>query len=148
MGDFLSLYGDADAFREVDLEYYYCEELGKIQRETKEMSDCFMSLITAPPSPSLFLVNIKNIITDGRNVPIKIFVDPRLKTCPKDGVGTGANLYMEAVAVMPGKYKKLGIGLPCDVHEKWGYKIYDIKIDDKWLDDYPFTIKYPAPWAK
>jgi len=143
-------YGDHESERRMYIAYELCEQL-KLEPDTEPCAEAINRILEGygwkkgdKNYPSLYLLQIKNIVTDNKDMPIKIFVDPRIGPCyKKEDIESSAQL-VDAVAVIGNnKFKKLSLAFPCDMETQKYWKIDLRMIDGKYVEDYPLTIKPP-----
>lgn len=146
LNDFNYLYfGDHESERGNDIEEKYCGGLG-LQVDTKPCVEAMKKLINSygKDRPDLYLLNIKYIITDSKDIPIDIYVDAKIKQCyKKDDLESSAQAINAIARIGNNKYKKLLLALPCDIETSKYWKIDVRSVDGKWIEDYPLAIKAP-----
>jgi len=145
MCDFNYLYrADESDDAEIHARKQYC---GNIRTIPIESFDCGKYL---PNDPSIYLLNIKNLLTDSKDIPIKIYVSPKIKSCFNNSQPGVAMNRLPAIAILgPGKFKRIDIVIPCDTYDAYNYTmVSDVKIDGKSARDYPFTITKPLSEIK
>ncbi len=143
MTDFYSLYsGEAGSEEEMVVEEMYCKQVLKIKPDTQNCIDGLNRLRNnIEPKPSLFLNNIKNIVTDGRKEAIQIYISPDIKYCSPDKRGL---IYADGLAVIgKSKYKSLKFAFPCTNKDAKYWVISVAEIGGVKFTQFPLTITKP-----
>jgi len=140
MADFELLYGGTEAVaRQEFAENNYCQSALKVDPASRECSKAMKSLGWKSGS-SLYLLVIKNIITEGKASAIEIYIDPSTKAC----ASTNGTNSVKAQALANNKLHDLTLVLPCDFAEaKNQSAIVDFIIDGKSLTDQLKVMKAP-----
>lgn len=144
IADFSTLYFPDDATeRESNADADYCEDVLKLEFDT---DPCSAAIKRDFKGASLFLLNIKKIITDSKNIPFKFYVDPSLKPCPASDLERHEDLEINGIVIIGNnKYKYITFILPCDyLSSKNDWRIDVISVDNKLMRYYPLTLKKPA----
>lgn len=148
ISDYDSLYhGEVMLEAEGETDWNYCRKLG-LQPDTKPCEDALVNLWNSfgNGSPSLHLLQIKNIITDSSKASVKLFVDPHIKSCSPDKLALFEYNEINTIAVVGGKkFRTVTFHLPCNSLTTKNSKGYIYKISGNKIDDYPLTIKPPPP---
>jgi len=127
---------DESATAEINAWEKYCEIVLKAKSDSKECNAAWSE------KRSLYLLNIKNLLTDGKDIPIKIYVSPKIESCMISGL-------LGIAVTGPGTFKYIQLIIPCDISEAYNYNmISEIKINGKLAGEYPFTITKPLPPIK
>jgi len=115
----------------------YCNQVLKLDYETPE---CSQSLTL---KRSIYLLNLKNLLSDGKSTPIKIYVRSKTTSC----TSIGEDRYIYTIAVTDdNKFKYLKMIVDCDSYETFNWSmIKEYEIDGKLAGSYPFTITQPLP---
>jgi len=122
--------------RKIELEESFCSDFLKVNINKGEC-DFF---IENKNSPSLYLLWIKNVLTNKQNLSIKIFVDSHIEGCNIDETERASYKKVKAIALIGNRdFKKVEFYITCNKVEANSTGIlYNIKINDKFLYQYPF----------
>jgi len=142
MVDFESLYGATSAaLRQESAEKNYCKSALKVDPGSRECSKAMKSL-GWESGVSLYLLIIKNILTDGKSSGIDIYIDPATKSCASTDGRNSVNI----AALANSKLHELILVIPCDFAvAQNSTKIMEFIMDGKPLS---FVITKPLPPIK
>ena len=120
----------------------YCMQILKVGADSKQCVD-FMNnwQKDKKKSVSLYLLDIKNILTDRSNQKIEFFIESGIKACSSpDDMAT-----IKVIAkIGDNKYKDMNVDIPCNFRDiQKEYKFNSIFINGKNLSDYPIIFTEP-----
>ena len=146
--DFHRLYkGEAEGERTMLVKQRYCSEVLNLEYDTPPCSAALKQLYENNHS-NLYLLNIKNLISDNSPAAIKVFVDPDIKSC-KDYSAQNPFVLLKAVALIgSNKFKSIALLLPCDPQIAVYSRLEDVQIRGKSVSDYPLAIPKPPQKSK
>ena len=143
VADFNHLIPDDAAMTEEKYFNIYCEKVLKVNKDSKKCNDIFAKSTNHPDKyPDIYLLNVKYNLTDGASLPIKIYVDPGIKSCSKQESLRNVRLALPAVIdIGNSKFKKVILDIACNTDQrKYDSPLSDIKYEGKWTGEWPFKI--------
>ena len=148
MDDFGRLYkGEGEGEREMWVDQLYCTEVLKLEYDTPPCTAALNELFEYNKS-SLYLLNIKNLISDNTQDAIRLFVDPSIKSCSNYSA-QNPYLPVKVVAIIgTNKFKSLTLYLACNSKAAATDRLNDVEIRGKSVSVYPITIKKPPQKSK
>jgi len=140
MIDFETLYGGTEAVkRQQTAERDYCQQVLKIAPDSKDCAKA-MKRLGWKSGSSLYLLIIKDILTENQASAVEIYIDPSTKAC----ASTNGTNSVKAQALANNKLHDLTLVLPCDFAQaKNQSAIIDFIIDGKPLIDHLKSMTAP-----
>ena len=141
----LFFHGDGGSEWEILPQNDYCSNILKLEPNSNECIDGLIKLRKGLKYyPSFYLTNIKFNLTDGKKVPLKLYISPHIdiKKCQAKNAET---IIVEGVAIVGESiFKRLKYVVSCD---QSGRDLYDINIIEiNGVKEYHFAI--PGPLEK
>jgi hypothetical protein len=121
---------------EIIFEENYCIKVLKIDRKSKKCDEFAVNREKTPDrTPSLYLLNIKNILTNHHNDTIKLFIESSIQICSN----VESNMDITIIAKIGNtNFKTIKLYMNCGTRQIGEESAFEgIEIDGKNLSDYP-----------